>query len=60
MLGRLAVVLIATLREKLRGASIDSLSSPAGRMKGIKDYFAGYGGGPPQEVLAMRKKAPGA
>ncbi len=60
MLGRLAVVLIATLREKLRGASIDSLSSPAGRMKGIKDYFAGYGGGPPKEVLAMRKKAPGA
>lgn len=56
LLGRLALVLAATLREKVRGSAPDSMSSPRARMVGIRDYFRGYYGGPPAEVLALRVK----
>jgi GT2 family glycosyltransferase len=54
MVGRLAVVLLATFREKLQGALESSMSSPKARLIGIRDYFRGYCGGPPQEVLRLR------
>lgn len=56
LLGRLAVVLAATLREFLRGSTKDSLSSPAARMRGVADYLRGYAGGPPVAVLAMNRQ----
>ncbi len=54
MAGRLGVVLLATLREKLRGALESSMSSPKARMMAVRDYFRGYCGGPPPEVLRLR------
>ncbi len=56
LFGRFTVVALATIRESLRGASTDSLSSPPARWRGIFDYFRGCTGGPPAEVLALRNK----
>jgi GT2 family glycosyltransferase len=58
LLGRLAVVLGATVRERFRGAPADSLSSPGARWLGIADYFRGRTGAPPQEISAPRRNAP--
>jgi GT2 family glycosyltransferase len=55
MLGRLAIVLAVTAKQRLRGAARDSMSSPAGRMRGVEDYLRGYVGGPPADVLTMCK-----
>jgi GT2 family glycosyltransferase len=54
MMGRLVVVLMATFREKSRGSLESSMSSPKARMLGVRDYFRGYCGGPPSEVLRLR------
>jgi GT2 family glycosyltransferase len=54
MLGRLIVVLLATLREKFKGAGDHTMSSPEARLFGIYDYFRGYVGGPPPKVYALR------
>jgi N-acetylglucosaminyl-diphospho-decaprenol L-rhamnosyltransferase len=54
MVGRLAVVLLATLREKVRGAENSSMSSPKARLFAVRDYFRGFRGGPPAEVLSLR------
>jgi GT2 family glycosyltransferase len=54
MFGRLVVILLATLREKLRGSLNSSMSSPKARLLGVRDYFRCYGGAPPMEVLCLR------
>ena len=58
-----ASILAALLRRERsgEGTAIEvSLFDALAEWMGYPAYFAGYGGGPPQEVLAMRKKAPGA
>jgi GT2 family glycosyltransferase len=53
MIARLLVILISTARDTLRRAPAGSQASPRARWLGVRDFFRGYRGAPPSEVISL-------